>query len=247
MKAVLVRIAADASYGAWNGPVDPDSGKFVYVPIPEHEGTQFHPGCQRPYTEVLPALERFTTEHAGGKATKHTRLPKHLLGAAMHLDPDFEQLTYGDVGNRRGAEIAKMSDGDLVVFYAGLRPIRPCEHRLVYALVGSLVVKEVVSAVTVPTARAGENAHTRKLKRGDHDIVVRAKPGVSGRFSQCISIGEYRDRAYRVRPDILEAWGGLSVRNGYLQRSAVPPRFRDPERFASWLDAQHPTLLQSNW
>ena len=247
MKAVLVRIAVDASYGGWNGPVDPDSWEFVYVPIPENEGTEFHAGCRRPYTEVVPALAQFAERLAPDAPAKAVHLPRPLHGAAMHLDPDFEHLTYGDVGNRRGAEIARMSGGDLVVFYAGLRPIRPCEHRLVYALVGALVVEEVVPAASVPLARAGENAHTRKVTRGDHDIVVRASSGASGRFERCIPIGEFRDKAYRVRREILEEWGGLSVKDGYLQRSAVPPRFLDPERFAVWLQAQRPTYLRSNW
>lgn len=247
MRAVLVRIAVDASYGGWHGPVDPDTGDFVYVPIPESEGTAFHPECRRPYAELVPALEKFESRCPETPSAKHVRLPPNLAGAAMHLDPDFEHMTYGDVGNRRGAELATMSAGDLVVFYAGLRPVRRCEHRLIYALVGAFMVDEVVGASAVPPRRFAENAHTRKVKRGEHDIVVRARPGASGRFERCLPIGEFRDRAYRVRHQILDEWGGLSVKDGYLQRSAVPPRFLEPERFAGWLGAQRPVYLRSNW
>lgn len=232
MKAVLVRVAVDHSYGKWNGPVN-ERGDFVYVPIPEKVGTAFHPPGERGYRETFPALDRF----AASLDQQHHRpfaLPKALHDRAMHLDPDFEHLTYGDVGDRRGREIASMTRGDLIVFYSGLRPVHECPQKLVYALVGLYTVDEVVSASAVLVDRFHENAHTRKLKRGASDIVVRAQPGVSGRMERCIPIGELRDRAYRVRHDILDAWGGLSVKDGYVQRSAVPPRFLDPERFYAW-------------
>jgi hypothetical protein len=244
MKALLVRIAVDHAYGKWNGPVGEDC-QFVYVPIPEKAGTPFHPDHERAYREVLPALKQF----ASGLAPhlhRHATLPADLHQRAMHLDPDFEHLTYGDVGDRRGREIANMNRGDLIAFYAGLRPTYLCEHTLVYAMVGLYVVEEVVRVADVTADRFGENAHTRKFKRGDSDIVVRAQPGVSGRLNRCIPFGELRDRAYRVRHDVLEQWGGLSVKDGYVQRSAVPPRFLDPGRFYEWFKQQDVSLLRSN-
>ena len=57
MKALLIRIGIDLESGGWNAPVDAD-GRFVYVPIPEERGTAFHPGLERRYGEVLPALHR---------------------------------------------------------------------------------------------------------------------------------------------------------------------------------------------
>lgn len=59
-------------------------------------------------------------------------------------------------------------------------------------------------------------------------------------------MGEYRDRAYRVRKDVLNEWGGLSVKDGYLQRSARLPRLLDPARFMRWLERQGPSLIQAN-
>jgi hypothetical protein len=112
----------------------------------------------------------------------------------MHLDPDFEYLTYGDNGRRRGSNIAKLISGDLLVFYAGLRCIEP-PHDLVYALVGLYVVEEVVRAIAVSPERRHENAHTRWSLISVDDIVVRAKKGLSGRLERCILIGEWRDRA----------------------------------------------------
>lgn len=245
MKAVLVRIGVDHAYGSWNAPADPVSKRFVYVPIPERDGTLFHPGCERPYSEIVPALQRFAVG-LNLDLFRDLKCPPALLERSMHLDPDFDHLTYGDVGDRRGSDIRNLKENDLLVFYAGLRPTGPCEHKLIYALVGLFVVDEIMSAASVARHRWQENAHTRKIKRGESDIVVRAKPGVSGRLSTFIPIGEYRERAYRVRQDVLDAWDGLSVNDGYIQRSARPPKFLDPKRFYSWFKKQGVPLIAAN-
>ena len=244
MKALLVRIGVDQVYGCWNAPVDAE-GRFVYVPIPEGFGTRFHPGLRRRYQEVLPALRRFCKEH-NCDLRADLRFPQDLLPCSMHLDPDFEHLTYGDVGGRRGSGMVGMGEGDLLVFYGGLRPFHECEHRLIYALMGMYVVEEVVPGADVPPEQWHENAHVRRAKRGETDIVVRAKPGVSGRFDRCIPIGEWRNRSYRVRQDVLDAWGGLSVKDGFIQRSAVPPALSNPRKFLSWLRKQGVQLVARN-
>ncbi len=244
MKGLLVRIGVDQAYGGWNAPVDAD-GKFVYVPIPEKLGTRFHPGLERRFGEVLPALHRFCQGHKCD-LRGDLSFPNELLHYPMHLDPDFDCLTYGDVGERRGAGMVNMGDGDLLVFYGGLRPIHRCEHKLIYALMGLYVVQEVVCSASIPAERWYENAHVRKMKLGETDIVVRAKPNVSGRFGQCIPIGEWRKGAYRVRQDVLDAWGGLSVKDGFIQRSAVPPALSNPSQFMHWLQQQSVKLIPRN-
>ena len=135
MKALLVRIGVDQAYGGWNAPVDAE-GRFVYVPIPEKLGTPFMPGLERRYGEILPALERFCAEH-DCDLYADLRFPKDLLHFPMHLDPDFESVTYGNRGNTRGRRIANLNEGDLLVFYGGLRPVQHSEQRLIYALVGT--------------------------------------------------------------------------------------------------------------
>ena len=49
MNALLCRVGADQSVegDSWNGLVDPTTGKFVYVAIPE--GRQVHAGLEKPY------------------------------------------------------------------------------------------------------------------------------------------------------------------------------------------------------
>ncbi|MEI6656631.1 MAG: hypothetical protein WCP45_17850, partial [Verrucomicrobiota bacterium] len=75
---------------------------------------------------------------------------------------------------------------------------------------------------------------------------VRARPGVSGRLERYIPIGHYRQRAYRVCPDLLDAWGGLNAKNGWLQRSARLPDFLDANTFYNWFLAQNVTILRRN-
>jgi hypothetical protein len=235
MNALLIRIGADTSKGGglWNGPVDARSGKFVYVPIPETRPV--HRGLEKPYSDLTPAL-----------ATFGRTLPAQLSGNAMHLDPDFAHLTYGDTRERAKQIRAAIRTGDLIVFYAGLLDPHT-GHPLVYAIVGLFVVEDIISAIDIPTTARDINAHSRRiLEPNAQDLIVRARAGVSGRLERCLPIGEWRDRAYRVRCDLLEQWGGLSVKDGYLQRSARLPRFNDPVRFQRWFDTMNPSLLQAN-
>jgi hypothetical protein len=44
----------------------------------------------------------------------------------------------------------------------------------------------------------------------------------------------------------LDCWGDLSCKNGYLQRSAVLPTFRDPKRFMDWFARRGAELVSTN-
>lgn len=243
MRAYLVRIGVDQAYGGWNAPMDPETNEFVYVPIPESRAMR--PELATPYTSIQSALARFEVEHPAARP-RHVKLPSNLVSATMHLDPDFEHLTYGDSGTRRGKGLTDLGPEDVVVFYSGLRPVAECEHLLVYALVGLYRVAESVRAQSVPEQRWSENAHTRCVELEGSDVILTAIPGSSGRLKRCIPIGEFRDRAYRVESGILVEWGGLSCRDGYLQRSAVLPTLLEPARFMQWFESQSPELVSSN-
>ena len=230
MKALLVRVGADCTEagGRWNGPVDSASGAFAYVPIPESERVREE--LETPYTRWAPAVERLGSE-----------LPRPLLGRLAHADPDFGRLTYGD-RHERGRQIrAKLRSGDLLVFYAGLRDVR--QRHLVYALIGLFTIDVITAARDLPADRWAENAHTRRCEIGETDIVVHGRKGASGRFERCLEFAAFRSGAYRVHPELLEAWGGLRVRDGYVQRSARLPELADPARFVSWLDQQGVTIV----
>jgi Nucleotide modification associated domain 3 len=235
MNSLLVRVGVDSSRGGgfWNAPADGETKEFAYVAIPETKAV--HVGVEKPYSALEPVLSKF------GVA-----LPTHLRTLYMHLDPDFDHLTYGDQGQRAKQLRGKLGRGDMIVFYSGLANVRGAS-RLIYAITGLFVVDEIIPATSIPITARDTNAHTRRILAEDsQDLIVCARPGVSGRLERCLSIGEWRDGAYRVRRDVLEAWGGLSVKDGYLQRSARLPEFLNPRRFRRWFESQEPTLLQAN-
>jgi hypothetical protein len=144
MKAILVRVGVDQAYGAWNAPVNPETGEFVYIPIPD--------GPAKAYTRGFAEIDAALADFAAKNGVSGLRCPESLRQRNMHLDPDFENLTYGDNGKRRGSAIAKLTSGDLLVFYAGMRSINP-PRKLVYALLGLFVIEDVVRAVAVPPER----------------------------------------------------------------------------------------------
>jgi hypothetical protein len=234
---LLVRVGADSSCGGASSPIRTSTGEFVYVPNPERlESVRQVSG--RPYSEVAHRVRAFLGSDAVERWLPHDRY--------MHLDPDFDCLTYGDTGALRGSRVAALSPGDFLAFYASLRPVDRAGW-LVYALIGFLTVERVERASEVRAFERNLNAHTRRARISPDDVVVFGAEHTSGRLERAIPIAEYRGCAYRVRRDLLDAWGGLSSPDGHLQRSAVPPLFRDPQRFLDWLDAQHPRLIKANW
>src|SRR5262249_16648245 len=120
MKGLLVRVGADQSEGGGycNGPIDSQTCRFAYLPIPETGVLRV--GLEKGYGNLQPTLERFGFT-----------LPQHLANQKMHLDPDFDHLTYGDQGQRAFQISSKLGGGDLLVFYAGLADIHD-SPRLVY-------------------------------------------------------------------------------------------------------------------
>jgi len=232
---MLVRVGADRSKGggSWNAPVDSTSNEFAYVAIPETRAVRA--GMKKPYNALAPVLSRF------GVA-----LPRHLRAGHMHLDPDFDYLSYGDQGSRASQLRSKLSRGDRIVFYSGMKDVRDSQ-RLIYAIIGIFVVDDIVLATSVPKSARNANAHSRRiLAEGAQDIVVRGNQQLSGRLERCLPFGEWRNRAYRVQPKLLKRWGGLSVKDGYLQRSARLPEFLDPARFLAWFESKRPRLIRAN-
>ncbi len=208
------------------------TGEFAYITITDTK--PLRNGMSRSYDEFASVAANFGEQ-----------LPEWLRGQPTHLDPDFDFLTYGDQGQRAKRIRTQIGSGDLLAFFAALRPIDAPARPLNYALIGLYVAEEIIEAKSVPKARWAENAHTRRLP-GDSDIVVRGKPGASGRLRHCISIGELRDRVYRVRSDLLETWGGLDIKDGYIHRSVRLPGFLDAARFYRWFLAQKPELVAKN-
>ena len=104
------------------------SGEFAYVTITDTK--PLRDGMARYYDEFIPVVKGFGEQ-----------LPPELLGTPTHLDPDFEQLTYGDQGQRGKRITALLTAGDLLAFFAALRPVDGPRRPLIYALIGLLVAE----------------------------------------------------------------------------------------------------------
>jgi Nucleotide modification associated domain 3 len=233
VNALLVRVGVDlsASGGLWNGPVDSRSYEFVYVPIPETKPVRA--GTEKPYRSLVPALSKFGVS-----------LPPQLTLQHMHLDPDFDYLTYGDQGERAKQLLAKVgTKGDIIVFYAGLKDARV--KQLTYAIIGLFFVDEIVLAARMPSAALKSNAHSRRILPDDaQDIVVRASPKASGRLQRCIPLAS--GVTARTVSDVTYWRHGGPVRQRRLFATTRLPEIRKPESFLHWLHSQAPVLLQAN-
>ena len=113
-------------------------------------------------------------------------------------------------------------------------------------IIGLYVVEKVVAASDVSKEDWDKNAHTRRLY-DETDYIVFAKRGLSGRLERCIPIGEWRNRAYRIRRCLLDIWGEFSAHDGYIQRSARIPSIDNPIEFYEWFNRQGIPLVQMNY
>jgi hypothetical protein len=111
MQVVLLRVGIDKGSGGILGPVFKD-GSFEFVPIPD---------CF-----VGVGVDRRTYGNSTGR--HGVRLIEYfprgrraeLAHQPMHVDPEFETFTYGDPTTPKRS-LHKLNQGDLLVFYAGLK------------------------------------------------------------------------------------------------------------------------------
>jgi len=106
----LLRVGIDTGSGGMLGPLFRD-GSFEFVPIPGD-----HTDMGKTYGEII------------GKKTGQpiwkffpAQRQKRIMGTVAHFDPEFDTFTYGDP-TRPKRSLRRLRSGDLLVFYAGLRP-----------------------------------------------------------------------------------------------------------------------------
>ncbi|MFI3188172.1 hypothetical protein BCS42_02285 [Crenothrix sp. D3] len=242
-KGLLMRVGIDQTYGNYNAPINPSTNDYMYLPIPQKKD-KFIAGMETTYDTALPYFESWCQKN-DTKIQFPDINPEGDRGC--HLDPDFDYSTYGDQATGRGLQVAKLKEGDFIVFFASFKPITPCEHNLIYALYGKMVVDKVKKVANVSENEFYKNAHTRIKEKDSDDWVVFANPSLSGRFNRAIPIGEFRNGSYRVKQEILDVWGDIGVKDGFIQRSVCPPWFTKPEQFLNWLENQQVKLINSNW
>lgn len=240
-KGLLMRVGIDQTYGEYNAPINPSTNDYIYMPIPQ-DNANFLSGMETTYEKLLPHFQSWCH-----KNNAIIEFPEKLNKKTCHLDPDFDFSTYGDQATGRGVRVGNLNEGDFIAFFASFKPTKKCDHKLIYALYGIMVVDKVLRIADIPKNEFHKNAHTRIEDMTNNHLVVFANPSLSGRFSSAIPIGEYRSGSYRVTKEILDIWGDIGVKDGFIQRSVCPPWFTKPEKFIKWLNSQQVKLINSNW
>ncbi|MER0170546.1 MAG: hypothetical protein DU489_08075 [Nitrosomonas sp.] len=240
-KGLLMRVGIDKTDGEYNAPINPRTNDYIYMPILQGKG-DFIPGMKTSYNDLSSYFESWSQRN-----NADIQFPQHLNNKTCHLDPDFEFSTYGDQATGRGLRVADLKEWDFLAFFASFKPINKCDHNLIYALYGIMVVDKILKVRDMPENEYHKNAHTRIMNRNGEHLVVFAKPSLSGRFDRAIPIGEFRNRSYRVKKEMLEAWGNIGVKDGFIQRSVCPPWFEKPVQFLKWLESQQVKLFNNNW
>jgi hypothetical protein len=229
-EALLLRVGIDTGSGGAHGPLFPD-GRFEYVPIPEpQESTQRHT-----YAEL-----------SGRYGEPLSTYVPHLADRVPHHDPEFTTYTYGDVGKIKCSQLSRLTEGDLLVFYAGLEPVDGTGPPLLYAI-GYLTVSEVADLEAMTeTERAAaierfpNNAHAKRTALGPdsrasdrYPVIVRGKPTRSGLFARARPLG---DEERLVVPEVARAIGF----EGDLTRAGAA-RILDVDRIEEirrWLEGE---------
>lgn len=189
-KALLLRVGIDSGCGGTLGPIFPD-GTFEYVPIPESSQ------CVSPrslYFRDLPARH-------GGTLAQY--VPAKYREAAAHYDPEFETFTYGDPTRNKRVQLLRLDDGDLLVFYAGLRPVESWAASRLY-IIGYFTVASVESVNATNSWPPPNflhllgNAHLRRNRPDDGLVVVCGHARASRLLDRAIAIS---DEAQRATPE----------------------------------------------
>ena len=124
-----------------------------------------------------------------------------------HSDPDWKNLTYGDlVQNRRAAALNGAHEGDVLLFWGLLW--RNLTHdwsgwtgERAWYLFGAITIEEILDAGQKPSdvkilnnrVRAAENVHACKGKVGDGQKVFIGCKKRSQRFEKAVDLGIYKN------------------------------------------------------
>ncbi len=127
MKGLLLRVGIDTGSGGGAAPIFEDNS-FEFIPIPEI---------------LVTSEERVYVNMVGRNGHKIVDLvPKKIMYAHPHYDPEFETFTYGDPTKTKRSQLAALESGDLLIFYAGLEREGSEEKSRLY-VIGYFNIEEV--------------------------------------------------------------------------------------------------------
>jgi hypothetical protein len=227
MQVVLLRVGIDTGSGGTHGPLFID-GSFEYIPIPDRYGGK--------------GVDKRTYGNTRGKGGRRlvdyfpeARREK-ILAQSVHFDPEFETFTYGDP-TRPKASLRQLSEGSLLVFYAGLKGWNfDCPPALY--IIGCFEVARAGLAASFSRAELRRmfpnNLHVMHsgVFKDQKDRLVLVKGNANSRLLKkavkISSVGTDRNGRplHRLAPEMQAVFGGFAG-NTSIQRS--PPRWVVPE------------------
>src|ERR1700683_619016 len=225
MRLVLLRVGLDTgSRPSGLGPIFRDSSfELVWIPDTLDEDEHCYGNTtgrhRRPFGAYLSPSQRAAA-----------------AARSMHVDPEFETCTYGDPTTQKSG-LKRLETGDVLAFYAGLRPYDFEAEDALY-LIGYFVVIEVTMSHDIDDVHRKQffqgNAHVRNPKRcaRDQDHLLLIRGGSDSRlFERAVRISRRgQDRSGKplhIQSDEMGRIFGDVGGQRSIQRS--PPRWVAPE------------------
>ena len=227
MQVVLLRVGIDTGSGGIHGPLFND-GSFEYIPIPD--SFRGKGADKRTYGN--------TRGRAGRRLIDYFPEARHerIFDQPIHFDPEFETFTYGDP-TRPKASLRRLSEGSLLVFYAGLRGWDfDCPAALY--IIGYFEVARAGLATSFSQAElTGMFQNNFHVMHGDvfedqKDRLVLVKGNANSRLLKkavrISSVGTDRNGRplHKLAPEMQKVFGDFDGKTS-IQRS--PPRWVAPE------------------
>jgi len=223
MQVVLLRVGIDTGSGGIHGPLFSD-GSFEFIPIPDKfrgKGAD-----KRTYGN--------TSGRGGRKLADYfpEARRERVFDQSVHFDPEFETFTYGDP-TRPKASLRQLSEGSLLVFYAGLKGWNFVCPPALY-IIGCFEVARAGLATSFTQGElAGMFQNNFHVMHGDvfedqKDRLVLVKGNANSRLLKkavkISSMGTDRNGRplHRLAPKMQAVFGGFAG-NTSIQRS--PPRW----------------------
>ncbi len=221
MKAMLLRVGMDKGTDGALAPLFRD-GSFVYVPPSEWDTTS---GEGRTFSTMI----------GWNGCPLATYLPSRVASRKPHDDPEFVTCTYGDASAKR-RYLLQLQEGDLLVFYAGLRPIDSRVAAGLY-LIGYFIIERVIAFDTLAPKqviqcfeRYPNNAHAKRRAPVDNLVIVVGDCTESRLLRDAVHISEGRAmKNGRIGQALSKKCEQLLGIRGFIERS-MPPRIMTSER-----------------
>jgi len=221
MKGLLLRVGIDKGSGGCHAPIYKNNS-FEYIPVPENRATS---------ETMLYANIRGIT----GKPFPDYILKKVGL-SHPHYDPEFVTFTYGDPGKPKRDQLTTLDPGDLLIFYAGLKPNDGVDKSRLY-VIGYFIVKEVYDfkgskySKKIPKAdypyifnKLRNNAHAKiyfRLKELNSDlseenlVIIQGDPNFSKLLKKALLISDNSSKMLKELEPIFGYKGSLQRAVGH--------------------------------